>query len=412
MSTENSPLLSHSNQTHSRVNSIDSSHQSIHSVQSGLGHNILPLPGMKIRAHHIGKNGVLTVCTPAEALSGAKDSSSSTNNTIIGRRGKNKQQQHYWIDIDADPDHAAELRAWLHKLNLPNFVIDVLAEEPEQWASQVIPLQKTCLAIIQTLPQDTTSDDISHLAVLALRNLLITFTSCPRTDTGGLYAPALARMKQAERLPCATSAGALVAWLRFHLDRTSQTTRELRYGVLKMDEAMDRDITSVPLTELIAAKDQALRLMSVAEEQSECLEALLAATTLNESAATTTKNNKDETTNNGGGLDFSSVKGSLASLVATTGATERLTLRVDRHIGDLRQRSEQHDHTTMNRRLAVLTVLSAIFLPLTLLTGIWGMNFQAMPELSKPYAYPLALMSMVSLASFMLYYFRRKGWFD
>jgi len=104
--------------------------------------------------------------------------------------------------------------------------------------------------------------------------------------------------------------------------------------------------------------------------------------------------------------------GSLGSLVATAGATERLTLRLEKHIADLRQRSEQHQHTIMNRRLAYLTAMSAIFLPLTLLTGIWGMNFEQMPELKNPYAYPLALLFMLSLASTMVHYFRKSGWFN
>jgi len=89
-----------------------------------------------------------------------------------------------------------------------------------------------------------------------------------------------------------------------------------------------------------------------------------------------------------------------------------MALRLEKHIVDLRERAEQHEHTLMNRRLGVLTVLSAIFLPLTLLTGIWGMNFSSMPELQEPYSYPLALMFMLSLALFMIYYFRRGGWLD
>ena len=46
-----------------------------------------------------------------------------------------------------------------------------------------------------------------------------------------------------------------------------------------------------------------------------------------------------------------------------------------------------HREDTLNRRLGLLTILSAIFMPLTLLSGIWGMNFESMPELSMQGAY-------------------------
>jgi magnesium transporter len=60
----------------------------------------------------------------------------------------------------------------------------------------------------------------------------------------------------------------------------------------------------------------------------------------------------------------------------------------------------------------VLTVLSAVFLPLTLIAGIYGMNFEVMPELGYRFAYPLAIGSMVVLGLGMIAYFRSRGWFD
>jgi len=322
-STESTPLLE---------NGTTSFHQRQNSIQSGL-QTILPLPGMVIRAHAIASDGTITDCTTKKALNGAK-------------AGK----KHYWIDIDSDHRDADDLREWLCGLNLPTFLIDLLAEKPEQWASQVVPLQRAALAVIRTLPENPTSDEVAFLAALQTRNLLLTFTSCPRSETGGLYAPALAQMKQ-RGLPSPTSSGALLAWLRFHVDRTSRCTRELRYSVLAMDEHMDRDITSVHIDELIAAKDQLLRLLSVAEEQNECLEALAGAEM------------------DAAGLDFTDVRGSLSILLATAASTERTALRLEKNIADLRERHEGHEQQVMNRRLGVLTVFSAVFLPLTLLTG-------------------------------------------
>ena len=57
----------------------------------------------------------------------------------------------------------------------------------------------------------------------------------------------------------------------------------------------------------------------------------------------------------------------------------------------------------MNSRLQILTVISAVFLPLTLLAGIYGMNFENMPELQESYGYPAVLGLMVMIAAVMLY---------
>lgn len=63
-----------------------------------------------------------------------------------------------------------------------------------------------------------------------------------------------------------------------------------------------------------------------------------------------------------------------------------------------------------NEIMRVLTVLSAIFLPLSLVAGIFGMNFEYMPELKIHYAYYFALGGMVSLAVILLILFRVKRW--
>ena len=64
-----------------------------------------------------------------------------------------------------------------------------------------------------------------------------------------------------------------------------------------------------------------------------------------------------------------------------------------------------------NEIMRVLTVVSAIFLPLSLVAGIFGMNFEYMPELKWPGAYFIALGGMATLGGGLLWVFRRKGWF-
>lgn len=63
-----------------------------------------------------------------------------------------------------------------------------------------------------------------------------------------------------------------------------------------------------------------------------------------------------------------------------------------------------------NDVMKVLTIMASIFIPLTFVAGIYGMNFEHMPELDEPWAYPMVWAVMVVLGLGMLAYFRRKGW--
>ncbi|MDR1279095.1 MAG: magnesium/cobalt transporter CorA [Treponema sp.] len=64
----------------------------------------------------------------------------------------------------------------------------------------------------------------------------------------------------------------------------------------------------------------------------------------------------------------------------------------------------------MNKVMKVLTIISTIFIPLTFIAGVYGMNFRFMPELEVPWAYPLSLGVMALVALGMLIYFKRRHW--
>ncbi len=64
----------------------------------------------------------------------------------------------------------------------------------------------------------------------------------------------------------------------------------------------------------------------------------------------------------------------------------------------------------MNQVMKVLTIIATIFMPLTFLAGIYGMNFRHMPELGWPWGYPLVLVLMFALAGAMIYFFKKRNW--
>ena len=64
----------------------------------------------------------------------------------------------------------------------------------------------------------------------------------------------------------------------------------------------------------------------------------------------------------------------------------------------------------LNEVMKVLTMFSTVILPMTLVAGIYGMNFEHMPELHWREGYPVALGMMALIGAGMVFYFRRKGW--
>jgi magnesium transporter len=64
----------------------------------------------------------------------------------------------------------------------------------------------------------------------------------------------------------------------------------------------------------------------------------------------------------------------------------------------------------LNETIRTLTVIATIILPLTLIAGIYGMNFDVMPELHSAFGYYYALVIMAAVAGGMIIYFRKKKW--
>jgi len=65
----------------------------------------------------------------------------------------------------------------------------------------------------------------------------------------------------------------------------------------------------------------------------------------------------------------------------------------------------------LNEVMKILTIISTIFIPLTFLAGVYGMNFRYMPELEWKWGYLAVIVVMVAIAALMVWFFRRKKWF-
>jgi len=66
----------------------------------------------------------------------------------------------------------------------------------------------------------------------------------------------------------------------------------------------------------------------------------------------------------------------------------------------------------LNEVMKVLTIIATIFIPLTFIVGLYGMNFKYMPELEWEWGYPAVILFMLSISLAMVRYFRKKKWID
>jgi magnesium transporter len=79
------------------------------------------------------------------------------------------------------------------------------------------------------------------------------------------------------------------------------------------------------------------------------------------------------------------------------------------HIALASQKTNEASHQ-INEVMRVLTIFSVFFLPLSFIAGVYGMNFEHMPELHSPYGYAGALIGMVVVAALIFFWFRKRGW--
>jgi len=226
-----------------------------------------------------------------------------------------------------------------------------------------------------------------YAAALCLPRLLVTFYTEPMDDAIRIHR----NIGQLE-LEKGDTSNFLCAALVRRAAGTAKATRNLRDEASSLAEIMDADPTAVDSITLEQLKRRAILTDAVAEEQREAFDLIAHAKS--------------------SGFDPSEVEGPLGLLTTMGAATERLVDRTNDRIDGLLRRLQDHKAELLNRRLGLLTIISAIFMPLTLLAGIWGMNFENMPELSHPYAYPAALSLMAVLGLSGAWVFYKRGWFD
>ena len=86
------------------------------------------------------------------------------------------------------------------------------------------------------------------------------------------------------------------------------------------------------------------------------------------------------------------------------------TVAISEHANQIRDIYKAHLDVRQNRIMTVLTVVTTIFMPLTLIVGWYGMNFRFMPELESPWGYPIVIGVSLLILIGSLFFFKKKKW--
>ena len=300
------------------------------------------------------------------------------------QRHRAETQSPLWVSIEGgsvDQLHTALAPLALHELLLG------MIDDRESFGSRIIPWDNALLLILPTLVAETQSTS-SYSASLMLDDLLISHVQSASEKLSEFTQ----YLGTGMRLIKPTTSALVCARLLFQNHLRVQRALAVRNRTSLLIETLEKDPEAVTLGDILDLRSQIRVMDADAEDQVYCIELMEPM----KSPAFSVKEIEDY----------------FQTLLTNSRYLDRFTNRLDERIKDLSHQYTLYVQEKTNRKLAVLTVISAIFLPLTLLAGIYGMNFSAMPELGWKYGYPVVLLLMGAITGGLIWAFKRKSWFD
>lgn len=295
-----------------------------------------------------------------------------------------EQPGSYWLDIEeAETDELARLLAplKLHPLVLED-CLDLSRGALITRYERILYLEFPISFSQQTLR-------IPYVSVIGIPNMLITVR---RGSIPSLTELANDLLSGELKLYAPTTSALLYTFLDHVVDQNILLTLQARNKIDALMSAFDENADEIEVNDILEMKQYISQLAIIGEDQLYCVTTLIRI----ESQAFTIGNQREY----------------FRDMVNNAEYGLRFIQRQERRLRELQDHYQLTLHNKTEARLRFLTIISAVFLPLTLVSGIYGMNFQRMPELSWIYGYPFALGLMMLVAVGMVWFFHRSGWFE
>ena len=295
-----------------------------------------------------------------------------------------KKNTRVWIDLlDAETN---ELEKKLDEVKIQGLIRHLCLDSRDH--PGFYPFRPLALMVIPVQMEVQTSNILEYLAILYCEDFLISI----RNSKMARFRKSITAEDSFDLLPDDSIAGVIAALMMgLSLDCLRKAAK-LSDMILALEAQMEHAPDSVKIEEISCKRSELLTLESIVQGQLPIIETVI-------SSDRPTKN--PEST-----LEY------LRWAAANLKSADRKLEWLERRVEVMRSLIDMNSQDRTNRRLGRLTVLSAIFMPITFLVGIWGMNFKSMPLLSFENGFFYALTIMLIISGGMYLYFRRRGWFE
>ncbi len=290
---------------------------------------------------------------------------------------------HIWVDLEGEShtvDEALLARFEIHRLAIQD------ALRPRH-PPKIERFKNFLFILLRGLDADTAGIDfgVIQLSLFVGDRFLVTRHAKPSMSVNWMFEEILSDAAVMQEGP-----GSLAIRLSNRLARRYvEILLELEPRLDEIEEQMFRQPDDKLLAELTGYKSQLRKLTRIANYHEQIAERL--------------KDVEDELI--GSGLEHELVD--LYEQIERTKSLAQLHYQICSDLTDGYLGMSSHQ---LNRVMQILTIITVIFVPLTFLAGIYGMNFENMPELSTQNGYFVVIAIMVVIAISQLFYFRRKRW--
>jgi magnesium transporter len=295
-----------------------------------------------------------------------------------------QQNAKVWIDLlDAE---TGEMEEKLDDIGVQGLIRRFCLESRDH--PGFYPLKPLALLVIPVQMEVQDSNVMEYLAILFSTDFFISI----RNSKMARFRKSISSQDSFDLLPDDTIAGVIsTLMMGLSLDCLRKTAR-LSDMILALEGQMEREPDSVRIEEISAKRSEILALESIVQGQLPIIETIISSDRPSKSLEST--------------LEY------LRWAVANLKSADKKLDWLEHRIEVMRSLIDMHAQERTNRRLGRLTVLSMIFMPVTFLAGIWGMNFESMPLISSSNGYVYALCIMLLISGGMYFYFHKKGWFS
>lgn len=291
-----------------------------------------------------------------------------------------------WHDIrmEESGDELRELGEYLRHLNA----------DPEAVAACTLPVSFPdvdfsggCVFLRFPLRKQWDSQRAVYVMLLCMKGVLIS-VGAPDTP---LFDRTLQRLENGSELAEPSSQALLFFIMDLCTDISTRQYMAARSAVEALADRIYDEPDNIGQDELIALRRCVSRLYSQFEDQHYCMSVLQSLQTQS--------------------VPFSHLKAELRDIMDSQNHVVRSQDQLEIRLRDLHNDCLLHAQRKTDYRLRVLTVLTSLCMPLSVIAGIYGMNFHVMPELEWKYGYFAVLGLMLFITVSLLIFFFRRGWF-